>query len=321
MSAIAIIRFWTFLLCLIPSTVCSVFVLYHLLFDRTLRRALHNHLIIILLAICVVCQVTIYPWMLYFYDNGNYWERSLLFCSIWAFIDWGFYVSKMTLFAWTSIERHILIFHDRWLVTRKQRLLLHYLPPSLIFAYCLIFYSLMYLFPPCTNPLNYSKVLCVSACLYDNSVFNFWETTVNQLLPNLTIVVFSIALLVRVLRQNRRVRRRIQWRKHRKMTVQLLSISLIYLIFSFPSTFVGFLSLFGVSIDARTTARQCVEFFSYLLILFYPFVCLSPLPELRAKVSKLLSFRRRHRRVTTISAEKLPPRRKSSKTPTAGNLY
>jgi hypothetical protein len=31
------------------------------------------------------------------------------------------YVIQGILFSWTIIERHILIFHDRWMITKKRR--------------------------------------------------------------------------------------------------------------------------------------------------------------------------------------------------------
>jgi hypothetical protein len=44
-------QFWIFLLLIIPSIICSLFGLYHFLMDRTLRQALNNHIIILLLCI------------------------------------------------------------------------------------------------------------------------------------------------------------------------------------------------------------------------------------------------------------------------------
>jgi hypothetical protein len=58
------VKFWSYLTILIPSIVCSLFAIYHLLSDRTLRRSLNNHVIIVLLIIGLVPQVTDYPWLL-----------------------------------------------------------------------------------------------------------------------------------------------------------------------------------------------------------------------------------------------------------------
>ena len=116
-------KFWFYLIFLIPSTICSIFILCHLLFHRHLRYGLNNHVIIIVIVICLIAQTTIYPWMIYFYQYKGTWKRSLIFCEIWGYLDWGFYVARAIIFAWATLERHILIFHDKWVLRRKKTFL------------------------------------------------------------------------------------------------------------------------------------------------------------------------------------------------------
>jgi phosphatidylglycerophosphate synthase len=123
-----------------------------------------------------------------------------------------------------------------------------------------------------------------------------WENIVNQMLPILIIIIFSIALILRVLLQKHRLHQPIQWRKHRKMTIQLLSISILYLIFSFPNTFMIFIDFCGLSYDKDSDVKQYAAFLSYLVILFFPFVCILSLPELQNKIRKILPLRRRRAR-------------------------
>jgi len=242
--------------------------------------------------------VTIYPWMLYYYKHRNDWQRSYIFCSIWGFIDWGLYITQSILFAWASIERHILIFHDGLVSTRKKRFFVHYLPLIVLLPYCLIFYSIIYYFPPCKNFFNDLDMICVRSCLFqDNAVINMWETIAHQILPTLIIIIFSIALLLRVLRQKHRIHHVIQWRKHRKMTIQLLSISFLYLVFSFPNTIMVLMYICGLTEQIGGEAQLYVEFFSYLVILLFPFVCILPLPELQKKIMKILHLQRRGRSI------------------------
>jgi len=235
-----------------------------------------------------------YPWMLYYYKHPNDWQRSHIFCSIWRFIDWGLYITQSILFAWASIERHILIFHDGLVSTRNKRFFVHYLPLILLLSYCLIFYGIIYFFPTCENFFNNFDVVCISSCLLnDNAVLHMWEIIVHQILPTLIIIIFSIALLLRVLQQKHRIHQVIHWRKHRKMTIQLLSISLIYLVFSFPNTLMIFMHLCGLPEQIGAEADIYVGFFSYLVILLFPFVCILPLPELQNKIMKILHLQRR----------------------------
>ena len=138
------IRFWSFLLVLIPSFLCSLFVLYHLLSDRALRDALNNHVIIILLFIGLIAEVTFYPWMLYFYQNKDVWERSVMFCVIWGFLDWILYVVHMLCSSHGQQSKDIFwYFMTGWLSTKKKRFFVHYLAshfPSSLFVYFLYYY-------------------------------------------------------------------------------------------------------------------------------------------------------------------------------------
>ncbi len=148
------IKFWLYLVLLIPSIICTLFILYYLLFDRTLRHSLNNHVIIVLLFTVLFCELTQYPWMMYYHAHNNIWSRPYIFCLIWGFIDWAVYMLQLLLFAWASIERHILIFHDKWVATKKKRLFVHYLPLVIIITYWLIFYTYVYFYSSCRNRFN-----------------------------------------------------------------------------------------------------------------------------------------------------------------------
>lgn len=56
-----LLRFWLLLISVILSITCSLFTLYHLLFNRTLRHALNNHRIIVLLILILIVQLIDIP--------------------------------------------------------------------------------------------------------------------------------------------------------------------------------------------------------------------------------------------------------------------
>jgi hypothetical protein len=215
-----------------------------------------------------------------------------MFCSIWAYIDWTFYLMQIALFAWASIERHILIFHDGWVATEKKRFFVHYLPIIIIIIYYLIFYFIVYFFPFCENTFNNIDMICMSACLFNSIGFNLFQTMTNNIMPSLTIVIFSITLLLRVLRQKQRIRQAIQWRKHRKMTVQLLSISFLYLVVTCPYAFMIVLGSYGLSDDIGVDFQGFTIFFSYYIVLLFPFVVIFSLPELFTKIKAIFQLQR-----------------------------
>ncbi len=106
MSISATVRFWLFVIPNSLSILCYFFVLYHILFDRTLRQALHNHVIIILLFAGLIYELTTVPFMLHFCRVGNIRKPTIIFAHFWIFIDSLCYTMQMTGFAWASIERH-----------------------------------------------------------------------------------------------------------------------------------------------------------------------------------------------------------------------
>ena len=289
--------FWSLLIFLIPSIICLLFVLYHLLFDRTLRHGLNNHVIIIILIIDLITEVTVYPWMLYFYNHDGVWKRSFIFCEIWSFIDFATYFTHTILFSWATMERHILIFHDRWVSTKKKRFFVHYLPPTALLLYCLLYYTIVNFFPPCQNIIIDSYTDCSFQCMYNIYTFQMYDIIVQQMVPFFVILLFSIALFLRVLWQKHRVRQPVQWRKHRKMTIQLLSISLLYVVLFIPEVVGVFVGFFSVSAETYTEFSDYAGFFTYFVPPLFPFVCALSLPELRTKLNNILHLRGQARRV------------------------
>ena len=120
-----IVRFWTFTISDVLSILCSLFVLYHVLFNRILRQNHGNYVNIFILCVCLIGEVTVIPTYLYFYQNADSWIRSKVFCEIQQFIDWSSYVIIGMLVAWSNIEKHIIIFHDKWISSFRKRLFLH----------------------------------------------------------------------------------------------------------------------------------------------------------------------------------------------------
>jgi phosphatidylglycerophosphate synthase len=135
-------------------------------------------------------------------------------------------------------------------------------------------------------------------CILEVKGIFMWETIVHQFLPNLIIIIASITLLIRVVWQKRRVNQPLHWRKHRKMTLQLFTIALLYLIFCCPNTVLILSYLFDYDMENFDQMKFYAEFFSYFLILLFPFVCLCSVHELYARLKRL--FQGRQRRVTGV---------------------
>ena len=293
MGITASVRFWSYLFSNIASLLCTLFVLYHFLWDSTLRRAIHNHIIIIILIIGFIYEITNIPWILYASHTGRPLITSTTFYLIWVFIDYAFYSIQVALFAWAAMERHILIFHDRWLATRRRRFFVHYLPIATIIIYCVIFYCLIYFGSFCENSFESFEAGGVYIpCVFIKTFLGTWDLLVHQVIPTFLILIFSVALVVRVLWQKRRFHQQMQWRKIRKMTIQLISIVVLYLLFNGPWTFVIFAYQYGLREDIALIAMSYTIYFYYYVIFLLPFVCCGFLPELRKKVKECFRGRR-----------------------------
>ena len=296
------IRFWLYLIPDTLSILCSLFVLYQLLFDRTLRQSLHNHVIILLVLIGLIYELTSVPLMLHYYCFGSAWILAASFPHLWTFIDYLCYAIQIIGFAWASMERHILIFHSRWLSTRKKRLFIHYLPMVAILVYCFIYYFTLILFPFCEkfiipSPFNGVPI----ACILLHPITLTYDTVSHQIIPTIIIITFSLALLIRVLRQRSTLNRAIEWRKQRKMTIQLLSISILYLLFMGPRTLLQLCLFVGLRTYRVIMAYLHSAFFANYIIFLFPFVCCGSMPELGKKLKKLFCCQNRRQVILRAS--------------------
>lgn len=304
-------RFWSYLVLNIGSFICTVFVLYYLLTDKALRHALHNHIIIILLIIGLVYELTDIPWILYYSYTGVPLISSPVYYLLWVFIDYAFYSTQIALFAWATMERHILIFHDQWLSTKRKRFFLHYVPIVAILIYCLVYYSVVYFGPFCENSFDSFVAGGVFIpCVFSKTILGTWDLLVHQVFPTCIIVFFSLALIGRVLWQKCKLNQQVRWRKYRKMTTQLLAISALYLLFNSPWTFLVFAYQYGLPEDTAQMAFSYAIYFYYYVIFLFPFVCCGCLPDLEKKLKQNFRWcstqRRRHQVAPTSLIKQRP---------------
>jgi len=153
-----------------------------------------------------------------------------------------------------------------------------------------MYYSIIIFVPFCNNTIYTPFVNGVSfPCVYDEVVIlEDFDLLCNQIMPTLIIVVFSIALLLRVVWQNTRIHGMIQRRRQRKMVIQLISISILHLFLNGPWAFILLLQLFRLQSNIMNILTPYAFFISYYIIFLLPFVCCGSLPELKKKVKKLL---------------------------------
>lgn len=300
------IRFWTYLIFNTASLICTSLTLFFLLSDRVLRRAPHNHVVIVLLILGFIYECTDIPWIIHNSRFSEPWSASPEFYLFWVYFDYTFYSLQIALFAWATIERHILIFHEAWLSTRKKRFFIHYSPIAVISIYYVIYYALVHYLPQCEN--SFTDFLAGGVfipCGFNKTFLGVWDLIVHQVIPTFIIVIFCVALLLRVILQKSRMHQPIQWRKYRKMTIQLLTISTIYMVFNAPWALTIFGFQYGLPEDIAIIVLMYTGFLFYFVIFLFPFVTLFSLPELRTKVLHIILCGREQRRIGVVSATNL----------------
>jgi hypothetical protein len=297
-----IVCFWLYLIFVIPSILCGIFNLYHLLVDRTLRQALNNHVIIVILFLGLFFNLTDTIYSMHYYRTGYALSATRSFCFMWVYLDYTTTVSILILVAWASVERHILIFHQNWVATPIKCVLIHYVPLIIFSVYPFIYYTIIFFVLPCDLPLDFTQRSCgLVNCDYPTEAIGQWDNIGNNLVPVCIIVIFSVALLVRVWRSKYRVHQRFQWRKYRKMAVQLLLITALYFIIYFPIAILVTIYIAGVLFNGWSDFLFDGYYLCYFTILLTPFVCTASLPELGTKFQNMTRICRRNRR--TIGPE------------------
>lgn len=295
-------RAWLLLVPLPPAIVLSIFNLYHLLRNRAYRMALHNHVIILLLVCGLIEQLTDIPWYIYYFFTGTALSATSSFCYAWAYIDGVVYLSCFILMGWASIERHILVFHSHWLVSRTGSFCLHYLPLTLCLLSPLVFYFLMFFILPCDSPMDYTVALCsVYSCVINHPVALSWDSIVHYMLSICVTVFFSLTLLVRVVYQKYRIQQRIDWRNYSKMAAQLLPISALYIVLQFPPMVLYIAYTAGVPWSVGEEYYNNALFFTYHIIIFTPFVTIISLPDWQTKCKRCFLFWRERAQLAPVS--------------------
>lgn len=286
------IYFWFFLIFDVIGIFCSVFALYHLLKEKNLRKAIHNHTTIVILLINFFYQLFDIPLHIQYFNTGISRPSTPTFCLFWRFTDYGLFFIDFVLVMWASLERHILIFHSWMVSTTVKRALVHYLPLALIVLSMLIFYGVAVFAPPCENVFDYTRDMCgMAGCYGSLPSFGLIERIGFSILPTFLISLFCLALLARIIYQKARRNRAGEWKKHRKLVIHIVSLAFLYMCFDFPVSIINLVQL-CCQPNWANSIISILFYYSYFLILLLPIVCIGSLPELRNKMKSLDPRRR-----------------------------
>ncbi|CAF3555950.1 unnamed protein product [Rotaria socialis] len=274
------IKFYLFISIELPSVSISIYIFYKFYHSYEIRSRINNHSILALLVVSFIALTTELPITLQYHSSGHVKPEDERFCLFWIWYNYSLKAIDLFLMAWTSIERHILIFHSYLVLTSIGKLKWHYIPLVISFVYVPLFYFLCVTIYPCENNFDYSSHLCRSICFHKITWLSTFDWITNILLPSLIIEFGSITLLIRILIQFKKMKRTIKWQATRKMTLQLISISSLYSIFWISFTLISVIRLFFIPEFLDKMTLYYFHYSPYFVQLLMPCMCLFCLPEL-----------------------------------------
>ena len=223
--------------------------------------------------------------------------QTSAFCLWWAVNAYSLYASTAYVMAWISIERHLLIFHRNLLgaIGTWKRWFTHVAPWIICLILPVLFYTVVIgISPMCTNVWYFDAVFCGEPC-YLTTSWSSVDVFANVVCPISVILIGSLTLILRVIRQRRTAAgtSHVNWRKQRKMVLQLCAISSLYLSVWLPIATIQLVQLYA---DSTFLAAQLetLYFIAYIGLLILPFVCITSIPQLFQRIRNI--FRRHHRR-------------------------
>jgi len=279
------IKFWFILFGVIFSMPCYLFLIYYFLAHKTTRQTLYNHVIIaslfvdfIILSIDLSCHLG-------FLRLGYLLPSSPALCLIWQLVDYGFWYGDLFLKSWAAIERHIFIFHPNMLNTVWKCIFIHYLPLAFVTFYTPIVYVYLIFFYPAVHTYDYTILMCGGPYYYNGipAWLIWYESVFHYVIPIFFIMIFSNALILRVVLQKRRLRVAQGWRQFRKITLQLIFVSIIYL-FDLPYIIVTIVRWSGFPDFGTDVQGAYFYYVNYIPIVLFPWAILATYPNLLQKL-------------------------------------
>ena len=288
------VKFIPFVILIPPALICNIICVYYLIIDRILRSTIHNHAILALLITTLLTNLIEVPRIIYYLHLGVVIPQSEINCWIWQWCDYLLFSTVNMMMLWISIERYLLIFHGHLYRTTKHRFFYHYLPLIVIVVYMLLFYIVVLFIYPCEQQYDFNLPLCGYPCYTIHKFISMYDFIAHTYIPLFIGMFLDILLIIRVIYRKRvgLQQQRTYQSKHRRMVIQILSISCLYFVLQGPFTGVLFVQLFTTLPDSILYVQTVYfYYFFWLLTLLLPFVCIGCLPEVTNKLKN--SFRRR----------------------------
>ena len=141
--------------------------------------------------------------------------------------------------------------------------------------------------------LTILTAFCGYACFYLTPALVAYESLAHEALPIVFMTIASVGLIIRLILHKRQRQRRINQRRMTKMTLQLISISVLYFCTNFPYTInpIAYF-VFGLKPIGEDIQGIFLNYVSIFLPILLPYLCLTFIPSLRQKLLFFCRVRR-----------------------------
>lgn len=277
----------------IPAIFFSIVIFLHFAYNRQVRSKLKNHGWLILLIVNFVQLILDYPMSASYYYMGTIWPQTPAICIWWTWLEFSLNTVGLFLMTWISIQRHVFIFWPHAMVqNRLKKWLFHFLPIILTLMWTPLFYFVVIVISPhCSTTWDMTLFNCGYVCFLTANYLGPFDVICNCTVPIVVIMFANITLVIRVIRQKMSRQQGINWRRHRKMVVQLWLVSSLYMAFWMPLAITQFIQI-TVMPTFMADQLDTILFLTYFIPLLLPMICLGTLPELVKKIFDVIKIRR-----------------------------
>lgn len=276
------VKFTVLLALQIPSILICISLFYYFITHRALLHNRCNQALQILLVVNFIQVTCDLPMVIHFYQLGQISPATSGYCTWWTFLEYTLNGANEFLMATISVQRHVLIFHSPSLNDRLKRWLVHHLPLCLCLLYPIILYLVLVVFYPCDGTQwNFSANACGLANCYliNSKILGTFDWMCNNGLPIVVIILANVVLVIRVVRQKHRHHQLVTWRKQRRMTLQLLSISCLYFFTWLPNLCIGFVQQLFIPDFLVDIQLDYIFDLTYLISLLLPWIYVGVFPQ------------------------------------------
>ncbi|CAF0785015.1 unnamed protein product [Adineta steineri] len=285
------IKFFVVLFLEISAIILFLLIFLFFITNRRYLNKLQNQALLILFIVNFIQLSLGIPILMHFLRFSRVTPETSIYCKTWMYIESTLDAANEFLVAVISIQRHILIFRPNLLNIRFKLYLLYYLPLLFCIIYPIIFYMSTIILYSCDDAQwNFTLNMCGDTICYfsNNAILAGYDWIVNTGLPIMAIILGNIILVIRVIKQKHRRQRTVSWSKQRHMTLQLISISSLYLVTWLPSIIIGLSQQINPSDYLYGIGEYILSDLTYLVCLLLPWMSLGLLPDFKKWLLKLL---------------------------------